>query len=44
MQALDGPAREKGLVFLNEVGVDPGLDHMSAMRVIDTVKSGRPHR
>lgn len=37
MQAMDGEARAKGLVFLNEVGVDPGLDHMSAMRIIDTV-------
>lgn len=38
MRALDGPAREKGLLFLNEVGVDPGLDHMSAMQIIDTVR------
>ena len=30
--------REKGLIFLNEVGVDPGLDHMSAMQIIDKVK------
>jgi saccharopine dehydrogenase-like NADP-dependent oxidoreductase len=37
MQALDAPAKEKGLIFLNEVGVDPGLDHMSAMQIIDTV-------
>jgi saccharopine dehydrogenase-like NADP-dependent oxidoreductase len=38
MQAFDTPAREKGLIFLNEVGVDPGLDHMSAMQIIDKVK------
>ncbi|MCB2145321.1 MAG: saccharopine dehydrogenase NADP-binding domain-containing protein [Deltaproteobacteria bacterium] len=38
MQALDTPAREKGLIFLNEVGVDPGLDHMSAMQIIDAVR------
>jgi saccharopine dehydrogenase-like NADP-dependent oxidoreductase len=38
MQALDARAREKGLIFLNEVGVDPGLDHMSAMQIIDTVR------
>lgn len=37
MQALDAPARDQGLIFLNEVGVDPGLDHMSAMQIIDTV-------
>lgn len=38
MEALDGEAREKGLVILNEIGVDPGIDHMSAMRIIDDVK------
>lgn len=38
MQAMDREARDKGLVFLNEVGVDPGLDHMSAMRIIDAVR------
>jgi len=37
MQAMDREARDKGLIFLNEVGVDPGLDHMSAMQIIDTV-------
>lgn len=38
MQAMDRDARDQGLLFLNEVGVDPGLDHMSAMQVIDTVR------
>ncbi len=38
MRAMDRDARDKGLLFLNEAGVDPGLDHMSAMRVIDGVK------
>jgi len=38
MQALDGQAREAGLTILNEVGVDPGIDHMSAMRIIDWVR------
>lgn len=38
MQALDREVRAKGLVFINEVGVDPGLDHMSAMQIIDTVR------
>ena len=38
MQALDGPAKEAGVLVLNEVGVDPGIDHMSAMRVIDDVR------
>lgn len=37
MRALDGPAREAGILFLNEIGLDPGIDHMSAMRVIHRV-------
>jgi len=41
MQALDEEAKSKKLVFLNEIGVDPGIDHMSAMQVIDRIrKSG----
>jgi saccharopine dehydrogenase-like NADP-dependent oxidoreductase len=39
MQALDETVREKGLIFLNEIGVDPGIDHMAAMSVIDRVKA-----
>jgi len=30
MRALDGAAREKGLAFVNEVGLDPGIDHVMA--------------
>ena len=40
MQALDAEAKEKGLVFMNEIGVDPGIDHMSAMQVIDRIRDG----
>jgi saccharopine dehydrogenase-like NADP-dependent oxidoreductase len=39
MQALDAEAKAKGLIFLNEIGVDPGIDHMAAMRVINGVKA-----
>jgi len=39
MQALDAQARAGDLVFLNEIGLDPGIDHMSAMRVIDDLKA-----
>jgi len=35
MLALDGEAKDKDLLLLNELGVDPGTDHMSAMKVID---------
>lgn len=37
MEALDGDAKANGLIFMNEVGVDPGIDHMSAMQVIDRI-------
>ena len=39
MQALHKDAEAKGLLFLNEMVVDPGIDHMSAMAVIDRIKS-----
>ncbi len=38
MRALDGAAREAGVILLNEIGVDPGLDHMSAMQVIHRIQ------
>ena len=38
LRAMDRDVRAKGLTFLNEVGVDPGLDHMSVMQVIDAVR------
>jgi saccharopine dehydrogenase-like NADP-dependent oxidoreductase len=34
MKELDGPARQAGIIILNEIGVDPGIDHMSAMKVM----------
>lgn len=39
MQALHKAVEAKGLLFLNEMGVDPGIDHMSAMQVIDRIKA-----
>ena len=38
MRALDAEAQEKGLLLLNEMGVDPGIDHMSAMQVIHSAE------
>lgn len=38
MRALDAEVKQKGLTILNELGVDPGIDHMSAMKVIDEIK------
>lgn len=37
MKALDEEAKAAGILILNEIGVDPGIDHMSAMRIIDYV-------
>lgn len=37
MKALDKEAKEAGIIILNEIGVDPGFDHMTAMRIIDKV-------
>jgi saccharopine dehydrogenase-like NADP-dependent oxidoreductase len=38
MAALDAEAKEKGVILFNELGVDPGIDHMTAMQVIDRVQ------
>lgn len=37
MKALDAEAKSAGIIILNELGLDPGIDHMSAMRIIDHV-------
>ncbi|MBJ6367793.1 saccharopine dehydrogenase C-terminal domain-containing protein [Snuella sedimenti] len=37
MKALDVEAKEVGVLILNEIGVDPGYDHMTAMQIIDRV-------
>ena len=39
MRALDEEAKEAGVMLLNEMGVDPGIDHMSAMRIIDRLRN-----
>jgi len=43
MQDLDEDAKKAGVIILNEIGLDPGIDHMSAMRIIDHVhgKNGK---
>ena len=38
MKELDSEARAKNIIFLNEIGLDPGIDHMSAMRIIHDVE------
>ena len=39
MQKLDAEAGASGLIFMNEVGLDPGIDHMSAMQAIEHLKA-----
>ena len=39
MAELDARAKEAGVVLMNEIGVDPGIDHMSAMKVMDEIRS-----
>ena len=38
MRGLDLEAREAGVIILNEVGLDPGIDHMSAQALINEAK------
>ncbi len=37
MKQLDKAAKEAGILILNEIGADPGFDHMTAMHIIDKV-------
>ncbi|OIP00821.1 MAG: hypothetical protein AUJ97_07615 [Bacteroidetes bacterium CG2_30_32_10] len=37
MKALDEAAKKAGIIILNELGLDPGIDHMSAMKIIDHI-------
>ncbi|NDP28811.1 MAG: saccharopine dehydrogenase [Flavobacterium sp.] len=39
MHGLDVLAKENNLIFMNEIGLDPGIDHMSAMKVINEIKA-----
>ena len=38
MQSLDAEVKANGLIFMNEIGLDPGIDHMSAMKVIHEIE------
>ena len=39
MRALDARAKSAGILILNECGLDPGIDHMSAMRIIHAIEN-----
>ena len=38
MKSLNNMAKEAGILILNEIGLDPGIDHISAMSIIDSLK------
>ena len=38
MNSIKDEVKEKGLIFLNEIGLDPGIDHMSAMEIIHKIQ------
>ncbi|MCU0440059.1 MAG: saccharopine dehydrogenase NADP-binding domain-containing protein [Raineya sp.] len=39
MQELDAEVKKKDLIFLNEIGLDPGIDHLSAMKILDHIRA-----
>ena len=39
MRELDVSAKENNLIFMNEIGLDPGIDHMSAMKIINEIRN-----
>ena len=43
LRRLHSRAKKKGLIFLNEVGLDPGIDHMSSMRIITRIREQGGH-
>ncbi len=39
LKRLDHAAKDAGIVIMNEIGVDPGIDHMSAMKIIHAIQN-----
>ncbi len=38
IKQMENEILERGLIFISELGLDPGIDHMSAMQIIDRLK------
>ncbi len=38
MKQIKEEVKKSGLIFMNEIGLDPGIDHMSAMQIIDQIR------
>ena len=41
MKQLDAAAKEAGILIMNEIGVDPGIDHMSACQILDEIRADK---
>ncbi|MGK0369422.1 MAG: saccharopine dehydrogenase (NAD+, L-glutamate forming), partial [Bacteroidia bacterium] len=39
IEALETEVSKKGLIFLNECGLDPGIDHLSAMKLLNDIRA-----
>lgn len=39
IRAMENIINEKGLLFLCEMGLDPGIDHMSAMKIVHHIQN-----
>lgn len=39
MEALDKEAKAAGVILINEIGVDPGIDHLSAVKILDKIRA-----
>lgn len=38
MKTLQEDVKKSGLIFMNEIGLDPGIDHMSSMKIINKIR------
>jgi saccharopine dehydrogenase-like NADP-dependent oxidoreductase len=38
MKALNEQIKDAGIIAMNEMGLDPGIDHMSAMKILDEIE------
>ena len=39
LKEMHAAVQDKDLIFLNEIGLDPGIDHMSAMQMINNIRN-----
>lgn len=39
LKSMSSKIADKGIIFLNECGLDPGIDHMSAMKIFENLRN-----